>query len=1465
MKIVISFLLIFNSLFTQLIAQCNFKVDAGKDMLVCRPGDMVTLNGKITGNPKEFFWEPTINLSGPKSLTPKVTVFGPMTYYLVAKGLDPTNLVINGTFSSGRTGYTTDYAVGSTPCYGFGYLDCEGTYDVITNPQLGHSAWGSCGDHTSGGGLMMVLNGAASLQNVWCQQVPVMPDMDYEFSFWCASVSPASPAILQVSVNGSTVGPIFNSSGAVCAWEKFFASFNSGGNTSIEICIVNQNTATGGNDFAIDDIVLNKICEIRDTVEVDVQEIIAEIEDPEIITCDKYIIQLNGNGSSKGPGWTYQWTASPGKILSGDKTLQPTIDGPGTYNLTVCSPLPNCCKTVTVEVMGNKTPPVINLSTKDTIGCGKNFALIKTTTSDQDVTYDWNGPNGYNADVKDPLVFESGTYYVTVTDAYNCKRIDSIKIIGRADNPKIVMNANSINCKTDSSFLNVNSSIPNSMFEWSGPKGKTKTGPNWTTADSGLYYVKTTTPSGCIRFDSVYVAVDKNKPQIDFHVDTINCLQDSATLIINRNSKYKNLFISGTDGFLQQDSFTYKFFKAGKYKFSLESNNFCQDSLEVDIVRDTDKPVLSSKDDTLNCLRRLTTLAGQTNDPGAVLNWKDPSGNRYQQKDLTVDYGGDFIFSAVSKNGCADSILIKVTVDTIAPKLNIATDTLNCLHPDFIVKHNGDSSSIIFDWTGPGGFNSKETFPSISRSGNYKLKISAANFCESIIDFAVTEDFNRPQLSGRDDVLNCLLDSIKLFANAVNHDGTLEWKLNNNYFSDVLNPFVKNPGDYLLIAHNRNGCKDSLILKIIADRDKPDLTVLGDTLDCAVKNITLTALSSKDSLNYLWSGPGTFNSTQKDVSISSGGVYKIKVTNPRGCTSELDYAVVQDTALPRFVLKGDSLNCKKTQIDLSYISATQNPRISWIGPGSFNSNQNTVKVNRGGYYILNLQTANNCAYTDSIFVFQDTVKPNLIVAGDTINCNKRIITLKAQTASASSLIEWTAPSGQKQTIRDLSTAEGGRFSVRVTAANFCTQDAILDVPVDTMKPVIQIANDTISCLNLQADLLVKLQNLQDKVRWTGPGGFTSNLPLEKTSVPGLYQLIVTSGNGCATLGLLNIFADTTRPQITANADSINCKNLESTLNVFGDLSGNRISWTDAQGKNISNQAVHKVSTAGIYQVSVENPVNGCKTVKPVQVIEDANLIKDVNLKTVSPICGDLFGSISILSLVGGHGNYKYSLDQGLTFSSKPDFSKLSPGFYDLLVVDDAGCEFIKNFEIIQTPFIITDLPPELQLDLGSEEQLLLTINIDPSKIKSVEWSPVAGLSCSDCLNPVAKPLVNTDYTVKVIDENGCESISLIKVKVKTPDVYVPNVFAPNGDNIHDRVFVYGPDNEVIKINVFQIFDRWGEKVFEIKNTFPNLPDHGWDGNFKGQKCNPGVYVYWVEVEALNGKKWSLKGDVTLLR
>ncbi len=60
-------------------------------------------------------------------------------------------------------------------------------------------------------------------------------------------------------------------------------------------------------------------------------------------------------------------------------------------------------------------------------------------------------------------------------------------------------------------------------------------------------------------------------------------------------------------------------------------------------------------------------------------------------------------------------------------------------------------------------------------------------------------------------------------------------------------------------------------------------------------------------------------------------------------------------------------------------------------------------------------------------------------------------------------------------------------------------------------------------------------------------------------------------------------------------------------------------------------------------------------------------------------------------------------------------------------------------------------------------------------------------------------------------------------------------------------------------------DRWGDQVFESTNSSPNIPNQGWNGYSRQKGCNPGVFVYWVELEFLNGKKYILKGDVTLCK
>ena len=70
---------------------------------------------------------------------------------------------------------------------------------------------------------------------------------------------------------------------------------------------------------------------------------------------------------------------------------------------------------------------------------------------------------------------------------------------------------------------------------------------------------------------------------------------------------------------------------------------------------------------------------------------------------------------------------------------------------------------------------------------------------------------------------------------------------------------------------------------------------------------------------------------------------------------------------------------------------------------------------------------------------------------------------------------------------------------------------------------------------------------------------------------------------------------------------------------------------------------------------------------------------------------------------------------------------------------------------------------------------------------------------------------------------------------------------------------------VVKVNRFQIFGRWGEKIFEENDFIPNDASFGWDGTFKGKKLDSGVFVYFAEIEFSDGLKIIYKGDVTLVR
>lgn len=156
--------------------------------------------------------------------------------------------VINGSFESGNTGFSSGYPSGlqqSPPWYA-----------IATDPHPLNSFWSSFGDHTTGSGNMMIVDGNINqpLLTVWQETVPVIPNVNYDFSSWIASAYPESPAHLTFQINGAQVGNTFTASTTPGQWQPFFAIWNSGSNTSATLSIIDQNLDFVGNDFALDDI-----------------------------------------------------------------------------------------------------------------------------------------------------------------------------------------------------------------------------------------------------------------------------------------------------------------------------------------------------------------------------------------------------------------------------------------------------------------------------------------------------------------------------------------------------------------------------------------------------------------------------------------------------------------------------------------------------------------------------------------------------------------------------------------------------------------------------------------------------------------------------------------------------------------------------------------------------------------------------------------------------------------------------------------------------------------------------------------------------------------------------------------------------------------------------------------------------------------------------------------------------------
>jgi gliding motility-associated-like protein len=134
-----------------------------------------------------------------------------------------------------------------------------------------------------------------------------------------------------------------------------------------------------------------------------------------------------------------------------------------------------------------------------------------------------------------------------------------------------------------------------------------------------------------------------------------------------------------------------------------------------------------------------------------------------------------------------------------------------------------------------------------------------------------------------------------------------------------------------------------------------------------------------------------------------------------------------------------------------------------------------------------------------------------------------------------------------------------------------------------------------------------------------------------------------------------------------------------------------------------------------------------------------------------------------------------------------------------------------------------------------------------------------GLSCLDCPDPVASPYQNTEYYLTVNYGKNCTVTTSTIVQIGPgASVYIPNAFTPNGDGVNDVFSVFGTTLQSVSM---QIFDRWGEKVFDSGDS----QWASWDGAYRGVMEAPGVYIYYVQLVYLDGKQEARQGSLTLIR
>ena len=663
-------------------------------------------------------------------------------------------------------------------------------------------------------------------------------------------------------------------------------------------------------------------------------------------------------------------------------------------------------------------------------------------------------------------------------------------------------------------------------------------------------------------------------------------------------------------------------------------------------------------------------------------------------------------------------------------------------------------------------------------------------------------------------------------------------------------------GTYELTVTDVNGCIQIIEFaisgagSIVVSDNITGILCNGDTNG----SIDISTNGGTAPYSFSWS---TGASTEDLTGIGAGD-YVLTVTDAQGCELELEYTVDDVAPLDEItvVTDVDCYGLSTGSIEVSVQGGT--------GPYSFKWDTGSDAANlpgiEAGSYSLTITDANGCTLTGTY----DVQQPDELVAFITNVTNPSMAGEKGSAevvvsgGSEPYDIRWE--NGETgATATDLPV---GFTTLSITDANGCKLQLEVEITVQALFVNYDITDNP--CFgDCAGTVAVSVTGGLPPYSYQWSDGQDSDTAVDLCE--GTYALTVTDGQGNGVT--INNILVTTPPELVVSGISTDVSCVDSNdgiieLGVSGGTGPYTYSWT-----NGSVQAALNNLEPGPYAVTVTDNMGCSKTAD--FTIEDVKTL-DLSLSAQDIDCDNPSGKIVISG--DNSPGYGYLLNgQPVNTGQNSEITGLQPGDYLLEYVINSGCIIeVGQVEITErSNFTISIDPASVTTNVGEQVNFIVQIN-GIIQNHFVEWNTDDPHTCEiedndgNCIEISLSAQGDQTVVVTVTDEFGCTEEAVATLNARSlRNVFVPNVFSPNGDAVND-IFKPTSQDPGVSLNSFTIYNRWGEVMYNEKGSTLNTMT-GWDGEYGGVLTPPGVYVYTLDLEHPDGLQEVLIGDVTVVR